>query len=187
MHTDPEKQTSMPQHPVHQSLSSSRGFTLPEMIIGIFLMVMLLSVINTLLKAATKTYLYSLRQTNSLAMARRALDTGNPSPGMAWQVRQSSSAAGLSSSQLSLNTPNGQSVLYRVDGLTLNLVQPSVVGLTDNVSSLQIGYYNLDTAGHIMVSISSALVQLVMLQIQCTQTGGAPSSFYEVEHLRNGQ
>jgi Tfp pilus assembly protein PilV len=176
----------MPGHGADQPLISERGFSLVEALITLVLVVMLIGVLLALISAGIKSNLYATRQMTVLLNARQALDSGNSMPGMARQARSSLTSAGLSGTQLTLNIPGGSTSQYNLSGDTLTLSRlGQTFTLAKNITVLQVGYYNLDASGFIMVSTQAAAASLMTVWIQSKQNGGKTYTFYSGGRLRN--
>lgn len=177
----------MPGYAFDQPLKNERGVSLLETMIALALVVILTGMLAGLFGAGIKSFTYSTRLTTALANARKALDGGSSSPGMAWQARQALSVSELSASRLTLNLPNGTTPQYGLSGQTLNRsTADGTTSLATQVTGLQLAYYNIDSSGLIMVSTSAAFAGLVTAWVQTRQTGQKTYTFYSAGRLRNG-
>lgn len=176
----------MPRYALHQSLNGGKGFSLIEVMISLAIIVLLTGVLVSLFSAGIKAFMYSARQTTMLANARKALDGGSATPGMAWQARQALAVTGLSATQLHLSGPNASAPQFTFANQSLSLSLSGIVTpLTQNMSGLQIAYYGLDASGLVMISTDTANARLVTTWVQSQQTGGKTYTFFSAARLRN--
>jgi hypothetical protein len=173
-------------HLIHQPLKNRRGVSLIELFLALAMAILLILVLAGLFQAQLKSYGYAVRQTDILANARQALDAGSSKPGMGTEARAALFSTGLSTAQLSLNTPGGVTAQYTLSGTDLLLTQSTqTLKLARNMTAVQIAYYNMNTSGLIMISTQAASASLVTAWVQNQQAGQKTYTFYSGGRLRN--
>lgn len=155
----------MPRH--HHNQSLSRGFTLPELAVGVLLLGMAGLVGARMLMALAKGSVYTARQSAVLAQSRRALVNSGGERGMVWAAQEAREIRSLSTATLQLVVPGpvnvdydvvASSVLVKTEGGLAN-VQASYI------SSMTVSYFELDANGLIVqstVAANASLVQFVL-------------------------
>lgn len=157
----------MPRHHHHQPLS--RGFTLPELVVGIVFVGIVSLVLARLILAFASITNYTLRQTAVLASARQALVNKGQYHGMVWTGREAYAIRALSTTTLQMTTTGPYLVDYYLSTGTLVQMQNGVVakqasGLTD----LNVTYYEIGGDGRIFESTVAAQASLANFTLTVT-------------------
>lgn len=167
-------------------LSNTQGMMLIDTMIGVIVMVLVTGVLVGLFSAGQKSFAYAWKQTTLLTGARQALEGGGNPHGLLWDARQALTVQSLSASSLTATLPGGDAPQFQQSGTQLQTTQQSrTSSLAQNVNTFQINYYNLNSQGHIMVSTSSTLANLVTAQVQFQGSGKKAYTFYTGAQLRN--
>jgi prepilin-type N-terminal cleavage/methylation domain-containing protein len=163
-----------------------RGITLIEMMIGVAMLGIIASVIAGLFGAAEKSFVYASGQTAMLSGIRKGLEGGGVPHGVIWEARQATTVRSLSASALSLTTPDGSAPQFSLSGTNLQTVQSSITRtVAQKVTGLELAYYNLDSAGHIITAASAGAASFVAAQVQVQGSSAKTYTFYTGARLRN--
>jgi hypothetical protein len=174
---------------VHQSLmtlKNNRGLTLIELVMYIMIVTIISAIMVALFAAGEKSYTYTWRQTSILTWARQAMEGGGFTHGILWESRQAQQVTSLSASSLALTTPDAAAPQFILAGNLLQTVQASSTkNLAQHVNTLQLSYYNLNSAGHIIISTAAAQTTMVTAQVQMQGIGNKKYTFFTGAQLRN--
>jgi prepilin-type N-terminal cleavage/methylation domain-containing protein len=155
----------MPRHHHRQSLS--RGFTLPELLVGVLIMGVAALVGARMVGALAKGARYTVRQSAVLADGRRALLNTGKNRGLVWAAQEASAVRSLSTATLQLVVQGpvnadfevvGSSVLVKTEG-------GSAVKQAPDISSMTVSYFEIGSDGLIFqstVASQASLVQFVL-------------------------
>lgn len=169
-----------------RALSSRRGFTLVELMVGIAISAVLALVIAGLFKAGLLTARYSLGETQVLSQARAGLIGTGKIKGVLWQTQEASSFSTLSSTSLALGYAAAASISFQLSGRSLLQSQLGVdQALASGISTMTFAYYNLDAAGRVMESTAAESAALVTAEIVLPGDRGKNYAFLTGARLRN--
>ncbi|MDD5627807.1 MAG: hypothetical protein PHU21_01995 [Elusimicrobia bacterium] len=166
--------------------ASRPGVTLVETAIGVALLGTAVLVLSALFSAGMKAYNYGMRQTLVLYQARRALFGEGWRQGMLPAAMGASTAASLDAAKLDL-VCGGSGLQYYSDGsVLLRATAGGALEQAKAATALQVDYYNLDSAGTIIVSTApaSALMATALLQFQ-TRGQSRNYKFFSGAGMRN--
>lgn len=140
-----------------------RGFTLIELLVGLATAAIIAAVSAQVMKAGLMTYHYSVRQNEALTRTRRALGGEGASTGLLRAGRAASAVDVLSvSSAAVVSAPSAVVTSYYVAGDGLYRSQAGAVALQAGaITSLTVGYYNMNASGQIQVSSAASSATLV--------------------------
>lgn len=169
-----------------RAMSSRRGFTLMELMMGVAIASVLALVVSGIFKAGILTSRYSLSQTRILSEARAALIGTGRIKGVLWQAQEGSSFMTLSSTSLAVGYASAASISFRLSGLDLLQSQLGVdQKAATGISSMTFSYYNLDAAGRIMESTAAASAALVTAAVVLPGDRGKNYNFFTGAALRD--
>lgn len=179
----------MPRHPHHQSLN--RGFTLPELVIGIFLVGVVSLVLGRMIFSFVSLTNYTLKQTAAIASARQGLIGKGKNKGLLWATQEAAAVRSLSTTTLQLTTPAPAAIDYYVATFvsTSFLVQ-SQTGLVTRqapgITGLHVDYYEIGSNGRIFESTSAAQASLAAFTLSVVGKGKTKSyTIYSAAQMRN--
>ena len=148
----------------------SRGFTLPELVVGVMLLGMASLVGARMIMALAKGSLYTARQSAVLAQSRRALVNSGGERGMVWAAQEAREIRSLSTSTLQLVVPGPVNVDY--DVVASSVLVKTEGGLATNqasyISSMTVSYFELDANGLIFQSTAASNASLVQFILTVT-------------------
>ena len=165
-----------------------RGFTLLELAVGIAVIAVVGLVSAGLFRAGLGTYNYVSRETGVLTSARNAMSGSGSTLGVIWAGQGASAVQSLSGSSLALLIPGASTMTFLVSGGNMYQSQSgSQTLLAAAVGSAVFSYYNLDGAGHIIVSTSAASANFVTMQLTLTGRSAKDKTynFLAGMHLHN--
>lgn len=179
----------MPKLAHYQPLS--RGFSLPELVVGLATAGVIALVTASLMKAGIMTYNYTMRQNIMLAATRNALGGLGSLGGINQNGRGAYQVTAMNSANITVVAPGGASSNYFVSGD--NMYQDrsgSTVKQAETVTSMTMNYYSIhpDT-GLIMASTEAARASMVtaLLTIQGKTATQKTYKFFSGAQLRNFQ
>jgi len=155
-----------------------RGFTLLELAVGIAVAGILALVSAGLFKAGIESYNYAYRQTRVIFGACRSFSGSGSRLGIIWMTQTASSVTDLSASALTLISPASTNVTFSALNNGLYRTQNGEQLLqADSVSAAEFRYYNLDTAGRIVVSTSASSAVFVTAKMSMSGIGAKDKTY----------
>ncbi|OGR49517.1 MAG: hypothetical protein A2X40_09845 [Elusimicrobia bacterium GWC2_65_9] len=167
----------------------SRGFTIPELMVGVLLLGMAGLVAARMIMALAKGSLYTARQSAVLAQSRRALVNWGGERGMVWAAQEAREARSLSTSTLELVVPGPVNVDFSV--AASNVLVKTEGGLANDqasgISSMTVSYFEIDAGGLIFQSTAASNASLVqfVLTVQGKTSKDRTYSILSGAWLRN--
>jgi hypothetical protein len=140
-----------------------RGLTLVELLVGLVTALIIGAVSASILKAGIMTYTHSVRQNEALTRTRKAVGGEGSAAGVVRAGRSAHTVDALNASAVEIRSSTS-SVLstYAVSGGNLYLTKGGVSGLhADQITAIEVNYYNMDGDGLIAESTSAANARLV--------------------------
>jgi prepilin-type N-terminal cleavage/methylation domain-containing protein len=169
----------------------SRGFTMPELVVGIFLIGVVSLVLGRMIFSFVSLTNYTLKQTAALVSSRQGLISKGHNLGLIWAVQESVGILSLSTSTLQIMTPELSAVDYYVVSSfsTSTLVQRQggvVTRQASGITDLHIDYFEIGSDGLIFESTAPAQATLAAFTLGVAGKGKTKSyQFYSAAQLRN--
>lgn len=179
----------MPRHPHHQSLN--RGFTLPELAVGIFLIGVVSLVLGRMIFSFVSLTNYTLKQTAVLVSARQGLVGKDQNEGLLWATQEAAAVRSLSATTLQLTTPEPADVDYYVAAfVSTSVLVRSRTGLVTRqapgITGLHIDYFEIGSDGRIFESTVAAQATMAAFTLSVAGKGKTKSyAVYSAAQLRN--
>lgn len=167
-----------------------KGFTVPELVIGIACAAVIGLVSTALFKAGVTTYNYTIRQNSILISASNALSGNGAKTGILSSARQSKDISALNTSSLVLLSTASNTTTFALAGENMTRTENgATVQLATGVSTVTFRYYNLAASGLIMVSTAANTASLVTtnLVVKGKFAKQRDYIFYGAARLRNHQ
>jgi prepilin-type N-terminal cleavage/methylation domain-containing protein len=165
------------------------GFTVMELVIGLAVAAILVTVSAAMFQAGIKTYSYTARQNAALKAATTAFDGQGSVEGIVRAAHAASSVGGLSTTSLVLVSTD-TTTTFSFSGTTLTQASTATYILSTDISSVTYSYYNIDAAtGRLVTSPTASSATLVTAYLKVNGLMGTQKtySFFTGAQLRNHQ
>ncbi len=168
-----------------------RGFTVPEMAVGIACAAVISLVSAGLFKAGVGTYNYTVRQNAALLAGSNALSGDGSRSGILASARQAKSVSALSSTSLVLLSTAAAATSFALSSENVTRTENGITSqLAAGVSTMTFRYYNINAGtGLIMESTAAVNASLVTAHLNVKGRYSAQRTyvFFGAARLRNHQ